>query len=83
MFPAPPPGVDDNQYVTAIHANYRTQSEPHKGENRRQNRITYKPIPKRYVSATPNTQNFLGLKEILYTNYFKFYAVKLMDNRGR
>lgn len=83
MFPVPSPGVADKQYVTAIHANDRTQSEPHKGDNRRQGRISYKFIPKTYVSTTPNTQNFIEPKKILYTDYFKLHAVKLMDNRGR
>jgi hypothetical protein len=63
VFPVPPPGVADNQYVMAIHANDRTQSEPHKADNRRQGRISYKFVPKRYVSTTPNTRNLIGPKK--------------------
>jgi len=38
VFPAPPPGVADN--TLRQYANDRTQSETHKGNNRRQGRIS-------------------------------------------
>jgi len=60
VFPVPPPGVADNQYVTAIHANDRTQSEPHKGDNRRQDR--------KLRQCNTEHPKFLRAQKILYTN---------------